>query len=233
MSVPEFRKVFIPGLIVSSQASKGEPLYDAKILTALAKSAELGGAKGFRVNGPEVTAELRAATSLPILSIYKKQVSWGVLITPGLDEAAALARAGASCIALDATKRPRPGGTTAADLIRRIHDELGLPVMADIATFEEGLAAAEAGADAVATTLSGYTDYTKKTEGPDLDLVRRLAAAVDVPVVAEGRYNTPELAARAIQAGAYAVVVGTAITRPHVVAGWFNAAVQEALGQKG
>jgi len=151
------------------------------------------------------------------------------MITPGFAEAAALAGAGATCIALDATVRSRPDGTTSADLIRRIHDELGVLVMADIATFDEGVAAARTGADAVATTLSGYTDYTPKTEAPDLDLVRRLSEALDVPVVAEGRYYTPDLAAQAIDAGAYAVVVGTAITRPHIVTGWFNAAVERAL----
>lgn len=229
MSQKSFRECFQPGLIVSSQASEGEPLYDPRILTALAKSAEMGGAKGFRVNGADVVAALRAATDKPIIAIAKKKVSWGVLITPGFEEAAALARAGAECVALDATKRPRPNGVKSADLIRRIHDELGVLVMADVATFEEGAAAAEAGADAVAGTLSGYTDYTPKSEEPDLDLVRRLATSLDVPIVAEGRFNTPELAARAIRAGAHAVVVGTAITRPHVVTGWFNNAIEDAL----
>ena len=100
--------------------------------------------------------------------------------------------------------------------------------MADCSTLDEGIAAAAAGADLVGTTLSGYTAYTSKQPGPDLDLVARLATAVDVPVVAEGRIHTPAQAAQALRAGAWAVVVGTAITHPSTITGWFASAMADA-----
>jgi N-acylglucosamine-6-phosphate 2-epimerase len=86
--------------------------------------------------------------------------------------------------------------------------------MADVATLDEGVAAAAAGADFVSTTLSGYVPGSPRQDGPDLDLVAALAAALAVPVVAEGRISTPEEAALALARGAHSVVVGTAITAP-------------------
>lgn len=103
--------------------------------------------------------------------------------------------------------------------------------MADCSTFEEGLDAARLGADLVGTTLAGYTAYTTKGTGPDLELVARLAAATDVPVVAEGRIHTPRQAADAVRAGAWAVVVGTAITHPTTITSWFSKAVEGGCGK--
>jgi N-acylglucosamine-6-phosphate 2-epimerase len=99
-------------------------------------------------------------------------------------------------------------------------------VIADISTFAEGLAAAQAGASAVLTTLSGYTDYTPQREEPDFDLLQRLVNALDLPVIAEGRYNTPALAARALSLGAWAVTVGSAITRPRAITEQFIRAMR-------
>lgn len=83
--------------------------------------------------------------------------------------------------------------------------------------------AAELGATYVSTTLSGYTGYAgPKPETSDLELIRNLAA---VPIIAEGRYNTPGLARAAIDAGAYAVVVGTMITNPREITRRFARAV--------
>ncbi|NNG03380.1 MAG: hypothetical protein HKM95_04685, partial [Inquilinus sp.] len=126
-------------------------------------------------------------------------------------------------VALDATFRPRRGPPP-AELIALVRDELGLAVLADVATEAEGLAAAEAGADYVATTLSGYTGDSTPGPEPDIDLVARLAGRLAVPVIAEGRLWTPEQAAAAFAAGAHAVVVGTAITNPREIARRFAAA---------
>lgn len=101
-----------------------------------------------------------------------------------------------------------------ADLVARIKGELKLPVMADIATVEEAIAAARAGADLVATTLSGYTDYSPARDTPDFDLLEAVIRAVDVPVVAEGHILTLAEARACLASGAHAIVVGTAITRP-------------------
>jgi N-acylglucosamine-6-phosphate 2-epimerase len=151
-----------------------------------------------------------------------------VYITPRLRDAAAVATAGADIIAVDATDRPHPEGS-AADLIRAVKAETGRLVMADISTENEALEAVEAGADVISTTLSGYTPYSPQIYGPDLDLVRRLAARnLPVPVIAEGRIATPEEARAALDAGAFAVVVGGAITRPQQITLRFAKALEGA-----
>jgi putative N-acetylmannosamine-6-phosphate epimerase len=153
---------------------------------------------------------------VPVIGIIKREVpGFEVYITPEFGDAQQVAAAGAQIIALDATDRPRPGEYGFPDLVWRIHEELGLPVMADISTLDEGVAAAGAGADLVATTLSGYTsDTSDRSDGPDIELVRRLSDTIETPVVCEGRIHSPKQAEAALEAGAYAVVVGTAITAP-------------------
>jgi len=200
------------GLIVSCQAREGHPLHNRHIIAALARAAEAGGAVGVRINGEDDVAAVRAFVTVPIIGIRKVWVEdFPVYITPTFDDAAVVAVAGADVIALDATSRERPGGESIQELIPRIHRELGRPVMADVATVRDGEQAAAAGADLVATTLSGYTVGTPPDD-PDLELVRRLAHSLSVPVIAEGRYRTPEQVREAFQAGAFAVVVGRAIT---------------------
>lgn len=200
------------GLIVSCQAREGHPLHNPHVIAALARAAEAGGAAGVRVNGESDIAAVSVFVTVPIIGIRKVWVDdFPVYITPRFEDASAVAAAGAEIIALDATRRERPGGESLEELIARIHRELGRPVMADVATVREGEQAAAFGADLVATTLSGYTAGPPPEE-PDLELVRRLARAVRVPVVAEGRYHTPAQVREAFQAGAFAVVVGRAIT---------------------
>ncbi len=206
------------GLIVSTQASPDSPLYNPVVIAALAKAGEIAGCVGHRVNGPEHVRAVHAACERPIVGIYKVETpGYEVYITPTVTAAKAVADVGASLIALDGTARPRPEGLTLAGLIEAVH-ALGLPVMADIATLAEGIGAAAAGADIVATTMSGYTRQTAhlRERGPDLQLIRELRAAVSVPIIAEGRFHLPEQVAAAFEAGAHAVVVGTAIT----AAGW-------------
>lgn len=200
------------GLIVSCQARAGHPLHDTHVIVALARAAEAGGAAGLRINGQDDIRAVRAAVRVPIIGIRKVWTQdVPVYITPTFEDAEAVAAAGADIVALDATTGPRAGGVNIAKLIPRIRQELPVPMMADVSTFEEGVRAAELGADLVATTLSGYTGGTLP-EDPDLDLVRRLARALKVPVVAEGRYRTPDQVRKALDAGAFAVVVGRAIT---------------------
>lgn len=205
------------GLIVSCQAEAGTPLGQPEILAALAAAAERGGAVGIRANGPENLMAVCAAVQIPVLGIYKVvRPESEVTITPTFADAEQICRAAhPPIIAFDATPRPRPSGEDWCLLLKRLQTELNVLVMADISTYEEGMAAAEAGADLIATTLSGYTPATaaKKASGdPDLELVRRLAAATTVPIICEGRVHSPEQARAALDAGAWAVVVGTAIT---------------------
>ena len=214
------------GLVVSCQPDADEPENDPlnrpEIMAAMAQAAVAGGALGIRADSPAHIAAIRAAVTVPIIGIYKVDLpAYAVRITPTLEHAVEISQAGADILAVDATARPRPQGDSAAGYIRLLMEATGKPVLADVATFEEGLAAAEAGAAAVATTLSGYTSYSPRRFDPDFDLLEQLVEALSIPVIAEGRFNTPAQAAQAIKRGAWAVTVGSAITRPRTITRWF------------
>lgn len=211
------------GLIVSCQARPDNPLHGPTFMAAMAKAAEAGGAVGLRMNSPVDIRAARTVTDLPIIGIYKRRYDNSPIeITPTFTEAAEIAAAGAAMVALDATGRLRPDGVPLAALIARIHGELALPVLADVAGIEDGVAAAAAGADAVATTLAGYLDpAVPPPDEPDLDLVAALAGRLRVPLIAEGRIKSPEQARAALDRGAFAVVVGTAITNPREITRWY------------
>jgi N-acylglucosamine-6-phosphate 2-epimerase len=197
-------------------------------MAAMARAAAAGGAVAIRANGPQDIAAIRSVVALPIIGIYKVDLpGLGIRITPDIEHARAVAAAGASIIALDATDRARPDGMDAADRIALVRRETRLPVMADVSSLEEGLMAEAAGADLVATTLAGYTNGLPASAGPDLNLVAELAPRLRVPLIAEGRISTPEEAAMAIAMGAYAVVVGHAITRPESITARFVAALRQ------
>jgi N-acylglucosamine-6-phosphate 2-epimerase len=198
------------GLVVSCQALPGHPLRNADIIARLAACAELGGAHGLRVNGTEDIEAVRRYTGLPVIGIQKVWNGQRNLITPELGHAHEVRRAGADIIAIDFTAET-PGDPAA--LVAAIHEQTGCPVMADVSTVDEGLAAWRAGADLVGSTLSGYTQASGPRSGPDLALVRELADA-GVRVVGEGRYTTPDDVRLAFDAGAWSVVVGSAITDP-------------------
>ncbi|MET8468503.1 putative N-acetylmannosamine-6-phosphate 2-epimerase [Streptomyces sp. NPDC006422] len=212
-------------LIVSCQAPPGDPMRETGTLVRLARSAAAGGAAAIRTNEPEVVAAIRAAVELPLIGLWKDGDT-GVYITPTVRHAVAIAEAGADVVAIDATDRPRPDGSTFAAAAEAVH-AAGALVMADVATYDEGVTAVAEGADLVSTTLSGYAPGSPRQEGPDLDLVAALAAALDVPVVAEGRIRTPHEAAQALARGAHSVVVGTAITAPTALTGQFVAGLAQ------
>lgn len=214
-------------LIVSCQAYGDNPLIGPMFMGAMALAARDGGARGIRANGPDDVRAVKAA-GLPVIGIHKLFAeNVAVYITPTIAAADALIEAGADIVALDCTPRPRHGDDPKT-IIAHIRAR-GRESFADISTLEEGLAAAVMGATYVSTTLSGYTSYTEpKPAGPDLDLIRALAARIDTPIVAEGRFNTPELARAAIEAGAYAVVVGTMITDPRAITRGFAMAMTGA-----
>jgi N-acylglucosamine-6-phosphate 2-epimerase len=216
------------GVIVSCQAGPEDSLHGPPFMAAMARAAAVGGAVAIRANSPPDIAAIRAAVALPIIGIWKVDLpGLGIRITPDIEHARAVAAAGASIIALDATDRAGPDGMAAADRIALVRRDTRLPVMADVSSLEEGLMAEAAGADLVATTLAGYTDRLPASAGPDLDLVAKLAPRLGVPLIAEGRISTPEEAAMAIAMGAYAVVVGQAITRPESITARFVAAVRQ------
>jgi N-acylglucosamine-6-phosphate 2-epimerase len=202
------------GLIVSCQAPVSSPLYGPSPMALMAQAVIRGGAHAIRANGPADVAAIRAAVSQPIVGLHKIGDPSGVFITPSVAAAAPVVRAGADLLAIDGTTRLRPDGSTCAAQIQAIQAELGVLVVADVDCLEAGLRARDAGADAVATTLAGYTCQASTPDEPDIALVSDLAAAVDCPVFAEGRYRTATHVRAALDAGAHAVVVGAAITNP-------------------
>jgi N-acylglucosamine-6-phosphate 2-epimerase len=219
-------------LIVSCQASEGDPLDDLDTLTRIATSVLRGGAGGLRAEGTERIAAFRKLTQLPIIGLIKTYDANGdVYITPNFHSAKAISDAGADIIALDCTARRLTAAEPWPQLIHRIHTELNRPVLADIATLEDALAAERAGADAVATTLYGYTAETSSHSTPSWPLIESLAATLTIPVLAEGHITHPDEVRTALDRGATAVVVGSAITRPETITARFVQAAQSSMKQ--
>ncbi len=202
------------GLIVSCQAPVDSPLHDPLVIAAMAQAAVNQGAVGVRIDTPaHVQAVRRQSPTVPIIGLWKQQLPGSeVYITPQFHHAMAIASAGADIIAIDATLRERPGKETVDTLIAKIHDQLGKPVMADVDTIESAIAAAQSGADLVGTTLYGYTTSTKHLSPPGFDLLTQLVEQLNIPAICEGGIASPQMAQQALKLGAYAVVVGTAIT---------------------
>lgn len=206
-------------VIISSQAMPSEPFYAEGAMTAMIQSVINGGAQGLRLAGGRDVRIAKSLCDLPVIAITKpdripdnfKEV---VYITPTKEDVELLAEAGADIIAFDGTSRPRPGGATLAEIITHVH-ECGCLAMADISTFEEGLEARGHGADIISTTLAGYTAHSEAVEGPDFGLLQKLVEALDCPVILEGRIWSPDEVVKAFDLGAYAVVIGSAVTRPH------------------
>lgn len=207
------------GLIVSIIPPEGSPLADPAHVAAIAAAAERGGAAGIRAEGEAAVAAIRAVVSVPIIGLRRRALERSpIAITPEVHDAIAVCEAGADLVAFDATARPREGGEDAASFLRRLRAALGpgVGLVADVDDVGAGQAAAEEGADLVATTLAGYTTSGPApvpTE-PDLELLAGLAARAGAPVIAQGRYSTAQQVADAFAVGAFAVAVGTAITDP-------------------
>jgi putative N-acetylmannosamine-6-phosphate epimerase len=220
-------QAFYRRLIVSCQAREGEPFRDPESMSRFAVSAVAGGAAAIRARGPEDIRAIRKVVSVPIIGIWKQiQDDGKILITPTFESAQELVEAGAGLIALDVTCRGQRYG--ALERLRQIGRELNVPVLADIATVEEALAAAGAGADFVLSTMRGYTSDTAGVCSLDVPFIRELVRRSPVPVIAEGKIDSPYEARAALEAGAYAVVVGSAITRPIAIARRFADAVASA-----
>ena len=227
---PLFNKIK-SGLVVSCQAEGNSPFNSPDDVAKFAVCAEMGGAAGIRTEGIEKARAIRARVNLPLIGLVKSEFEDGyVRITGKEKDVKDLMDAGSDIVAIDGTFRLREG-MTGPEFIKTMKQKYNILIMADIATFEEGRACAEAGADCLSTTLSGYTPETaeKDLSGPDLDLIKKLNEHFNgrIPVIAEGRYNTPELTRQAIKAGAWTVVTGTAITRPQVVTKWFYDAIKK------
>lgn len=210
---------FQQGLIVSCQPIDNGPMDSPIIVSAMAMAAQIGGASGLRIEGIDNVHAVIKQTDLPIIGIVKHDLEgYKVRITPLVEHIRQLAKAGAQVIAYDATLRNRPQSTSM--LISAIHDS-GCLAMADCANFSDASEAVNEGADIIGTTLSGYvTDLVTERCPPDFEFIQQLQQ-LDTFIMAEGRFNSPELAAKALQMGANAVTVGSAITRVENITRWF------------
>lgn len=204
-------------LIVSCQALPEEPLHSSYIMGRMAYAAYVGGASGIRANTVVDIQEIKKNVSLPIIGIIKKQYGENqVYITPTLKEIDELVTEGVDIIAIDGTKRERPDGNTLDELMKQVRKKYPKQLfMADISSVDEAIMAEKLGFDVVGTTLVGYTEYTKGND-PIIEL-EKVIKAVSIPVIGEGNLDTPEKARKAIELGAFAVVVGGAITRPQQI----------------
>ena len=214
-------------LIVSVQAYPGEPLRTPEIMAAMSRASELGGAAAIRCQGLADIAAIKGRVEVPVIGLWKDGHE-GVYITPTLRHARACVNAGADIVAIDATDRPRPDGRPLEDTVAPLKEE-GVLIMADCATIEDVRRAVDLGFDMVSTTLSHGTAAIDcgMADGPDLPLLRQAVEEFPgVPVVCEGRVHTPAEARAAIDAGAWAVVVGTAITHPTSLTSWFKAELE-------
>lgn len=207
------------GLIVSCQALSTEPLYSSKIMGRMAFAAKEGGAVGIRANSPGDIAEIKRTVDLPIIGLYKVDYPDSeIYITPTMKEIDALEEVGADIIALDATKRLRPNHQTLEEFFHAVKQKYPNQLfMADTSCYEEGLKAKELGFDIVGTTMSGYTEYTKGTELPNYNLMKKYVETLGLPIIAEGGIWTPDQLKAALDLGVWTAVVGTAITRPREI----------------
>lgn len=208
-------------VIVSSQAMPDEPFYDEKAMTAMMQAVINGGAAALRVAG-ERDVRIALSFNVPVIGLTKPDKlpdNWmnTVYITPGIKEVESLIIAGADIIAFDGTMRKRPDNSTLEDIINLIHSNKKL-AMADIATFEEAINVSKLGADIISTTLSGYTLETKTSNTePDFELLEKLVKNIQKPIFLEGRIWEPSQVKKAFELGAHSVVIGSAITRPHLI----------------
>ena len=219
------------GIIVSCQALPGEPLYGMNAMVGMAKAALEGGAVGIRTNGIDDIRAIKREVPIPVIGLIKRVIRGSdIYITPTKREVSSIIEAGADIVALDATDR-EDRMVRFGVLVEEIH-RAGKLAMADVSTLQEGIMAERLGADLISTTLSGYTPYSRKLKGPDLQLVAELRAQVKKPVVAEGRIWSPEEAIAAFAAGAEWVVIGSAITRPQLITARYADRAREWSGKQ-
>lgn len=218
-------------MIVSCQSEGDDPFNeDPEYMALFARAAEMGGAKDIRAQGLEKLKAIKRVTKLPVIGLLKSKFSDGTIcITGSFKEVEDLIAVGTDIVAIDGTFRKREG-LTGPEFIAEVKNKYGCIVIADIATFYEAKACEENGVDCISTTLNGYTPDTMQFhDGPNYDLLKECITELNIPVFAEGRYNKPEEAQKAMEIGAYSVISGTALTRPRIITSWFVEAVNKGI----
>ena len=216
------------GLIVSCQVPDGTAIDTPEFIAAQAKTVLQAGAVGIRAQGISNVRAVSQSVGVPVIGLVKRYLAdTPIYITPDIEDVTQLEKVGADIVAIDATMRMRSSGKTLAKFISELRTNTSVPLLADVDTLEAGIIAESLGCEAVATTLSGYTENPSPPL-PNLRLVEELANRLKIPVIAEGGFNRPEQVKEALNAGAWAVCVGTAITNPFLLAQSFVAATNQA-----
>ena len=213
-------------LVVSCQALPQEPLYGGDTMLKMASAALEGGAVAIRTNGGSNVKHIKETLKVPVIGLVKQNYeNFEVYITPTYNEIDEVCVAGCDMVALDATDQTRP--VSIDKLVQYTREKYpSVLLLADISTYKEAQQAQELGFDAIAITMSGYTSYTQNRPSPDFELLQQLIESINIPVIAEGNFNTPELATQAIKMGAHCVVVGSAISRPQLITRSFYEAIK-------
>lgn len=204
------------GLIVSCQAAEGEPLYGLNLMRYMARAAVAGGAVAIRALAEEIPA-IKEEVSVPVIGLVKRVYRDSeVYITPTRREIDEVISSGADVISMDVTGRPRPDGESVEGLMRYARErDPEIYLMADCDTLENALEADELGFDFIGTTMRGYTPATKGISIPDCKLLRTLSKKLKRGrLIAEGGIWERGQLARVLKAKPYAVVIGSAVTRP-------------------
>jgi N-acylglucosamine-6-phosphate 2-epimerase len=210
-------KIIKNSLIVSCQALADEPLHGSEIMVKMAEAAKVGGAEGIRANSPADIRAIREKIKLPLIGLWKTEINgYPVYITPTYKAAAAVLEAGADYVAIDCTARKRP--ESLEDIfasLRKNYPDRG--IVADISSLKDLEELGDLKPDFLSTTMSGYTAESRGRAKPDLELIKELKKVTDIKILAEGHYSSGQEAKLALEYGAFAVVIGSAITRPQLI----------------
>ena len=211
-------------IVVSCQPIEGGPQDNIKTIVSMALAAEIGGCGGLRIEGAKNIRAVRKVTKLPIIGIIKNDlINYSVRITPLIKDVEKIANSGADIIAYDATNRKRPFSTLS--IVNKIKSSNCI-AMADCSNLEDAINAITEGAEIISSTLSGYVGKkSKDTDKPNFHLLKEFKK-LNSFTMAEGRFNSPDLAKKAIKFGADSVTVGSAITRIENITKWFAKAVK-------
>ena len=211
------KKIKKGGLIVSCQALEDEPLHGCEVMAKMALAAKMGGAKGIRANSPRDIQAIKKEVDLPLIGLWKKNYAgFDIYISPTFEEIRAVLDAGADYIAFDCTDRKRP--EKLSSIFEKIHSQFPEKgIVADVATLGDVKGIIDLKPDFISTTMSGYTEASMGRPRPDLELIKQIKEITNIPVLAEGNYQSGKQCRNALTYGAYAVVIGTAITRPQVI----------------
>lgn len=233
MSKQELFDLLKGNVIVSCQALPGEPLYveDKSIMYLMARAAKAAGSPAIRTSSIRDVKDIKEETKLPVIGLIKKNYEGSeVYITPTMKEVDDLVKAEADIVALDCTFSKRVNDEPINIFIKNIKEKYpNIVLMADISTYEEGINAYKCGVDIIGTTMNGYTNQSIEANINNLELVSRLAKEVPIPIIAEGKIHYPYQVKEMLDAGAFAVVVGGAITRPLEIAKRFVDAAKGEL----